>query len=57
MNCKLCNTQLEKLDYYCGDTFNMSTLNCVLENDKISKTLYCCPCCGLVYAKREDEDS
>lgn len=54
--CKLCNTELRRLYYYYGDTFNTQGMSLV-ESESISKKLYVCPECGLVYALKNGEIS
>lgn len=52
--CKLCNIALRRLYYYYGDMFNTQGMSLV-ESESISKKLYVCPECGLVYALKNGE--
>lgn len=51
--CKLCNTELEKLNYYYDDDWGHKG-NKVWDNRNNEKELLSCPKCGLLYALRKD---
>lgn len=47
--CKLCNTNLNRLNYYYDDDWGYKG-NEVWDSQDNEKELFCCPKCGLVYA-------
>lgn len=52
--CKICNTELKRLYYYYGDLFTTQGMSLV-ESESVTKKLYVCPECGLIYVQKEND--